>query len=67
MARSMAKSLTAIPETLKQSVDSTLAVYRQLGNSGLRISNPVFGGLQIGSSRWLPWVQEEENVRISGL
>jgi hypothetical protein len=30
----------------------------------LRVSNPIFGGLQIGSSRWLPWVLEEEQVRL---
>ncbi|KAG8216283.1 NADP-dependent oxidoreductase domain-containing protein [Butyriboletus roseoflavus] len=34
--------------------------YRQLGKSGLRVSVPVLGAMSFGSSKWSPWVLEEE-------
>lgn len=36
------------------------AEYRQLGKSGLRVSVPILGAMSIGSSKWQPWVVEEE-------
>ncbi|KAL0950287.1 hypothetical protein HGRIS_010266 [Hohenbuehelia grisea] len=39
---------------------SMKATYRQLGKSGLRISNPVLGGMSFGSSKWLNWIVDEE-------
>ncbi|KAI9458051.1 NADP-dependent oxidoreductase domain-containing protein [Boletus coccyginus] len=35
-------------------------VYRQLGKSGLRVSVPILGGMTLGSSKWTPWVLDEE-------
>jgi hypothetical protein len=36
------------------------AAYRRLGKSGLRVSVPILGAMSIGSSKWQPWVIEEE-------
>jgi aryl-alcohol dehydrogenase-like predicted oxidoreductase len=36
------------------------AEYRQLGKSGLKLSVPILGAMSIGSSKWQPWVIEEE-------
>lgn len=33
--------------------------YSRLGSSGLRISNPIVGGMSLGDSRWQEWVVEE--------
>ena len=38
------------------------AEYRQLGKSGLRVSVPILGAMSIGSSKWQPWVIEEEEA-----
>ena len=40
------------------------ATYRQLGSSGLRVSNPIFGCMSIGDKRWQPWVIEEDEALI---
>jgi len=34
--------------------------YKQLGNSGLRVSVPILGAMGIGSTQWLPWALDEE-------
>jgi len=34
--------------------------YRQLGKSGLRVSVPILGAMTFGSSKWSPWVLDEE-------
>jgi len=34
--------------------------YRQLGKSGLRVSFPILGAMSFGSSKWNPWVLDEE-------
>jgi hypothetical protein len=62
MAKSLAAHFTKVPDVLKQSVQATKAEFRLLGRSGLRVSNPILGGLQVGSSHWLPWVLDEEKV-----
>jgi aryl-alcohol dehydrogenase-like predicted oxidoreductase len=36
------------------------AEYKRLGNSGLKVSVPIMGLMSIGSSKWQPWVIEEE-------
>ncbi|KAI1334343.1 Aldo/keto reductase [Xylariaceae sp. FL0016] len=54
--------LQQIPLTLQASIESTRVEYRKLGRSGLRVSNPILGGLQFGSSQWLPWVMDEEKA-----
>lgn len=38
------------------------AEYKQLGKSGLRVSVPILGAMSIGSSKWQPWVIEEEEA-----
>jgi hypothetical protein len=62
MARALAANFTTVPEVLRQSVRATKAEFRLLGRSGLRVSNPILGGLQIGSPKWFPWVLDEEKV-----
>ena len=62
MARALAANFTSVPEVMRQSVQATKAEFRLLGRSGLRVSNPILGGLQIGSPKWLPWVLDEEKV-----
>jgi aryl-alcohol dehydrogenase-like predicted oxidoreductase len=37
------------------------AEYRRLGKSGLKVSVPILGAMSIGSSKWQPWVIEEED------
>ena len=51
-----------LPSALKVSINATRVDFRQLGRSGLRVSNPILGGLQIGSSQWFPWVLNEDKV-----
>ncbi|KAI0527996.1 NADP-dependent oxidoreductase domain-containing protein [Xylaria bambusicola] len=51
-----------VPDALRRSVSLSRACYRRLGNSGLRVSNPILGGAHLGSSRWLPWALEEEQA-----
>lgn len=67
MGKSCARKFVAVPEALKRSIQATRAEYRQLGRSGLRVSNPILGGLQIGDSRWFPWILDEEKVRLYSL
>ena len=52
-----------IPQGLQQALDNTKVEYRQLGKSGLRISNPIFGCMSFGDRRTLEWVIEEDEVR----
>lgn len=62
MAKVMVDNLTKVPEALRVSLAHTRAQYRNLGNSGLRVSNPILGGLHFGSSNWIPWVLDEAKV-----
>jgi hypothetical protein len=39
--------------------------YRRLGQSGLRVSNPILGAMSLGTSKWAPWVIDEEEVRLA--
>lgn len=48
------------PASLIKSVKDSHAVYRRLGNSGLIVSNPILGGMHIGSSKWNDWVLDEQ-------
>lgn len=45
-----------------QSISDTKATYKRLGKSGLRVSVPIFGCMSFGSSKWQPWVIEEEEA-----
>lgn len=60
-----ASKFAAVPKSLQKSVAETKVEYRRLGKSGLRVSNPIFGGLQVGSSDWLPWVLGEDKVYLA--
>jgi len=51
-----------LPEHLKKSLAGSKAQYVRLGNSGLRVSVPIFGAMSIGDRRTLPWCVEEEQV-----
>lgn len=53
-----------LPEHLKKSLEGSKAEYVRLGNSGLRVSVPIFGAMSIGDKRTLPWCIEEEKVPI---
>ncbi|KAL2162342.1 hypothetical protein VTH06DRAFT_7255 [Thermothelomyces fergusii] len=47
---------------LKESIENTKVEYRRLGNSGLRVSVPIFGCMSFGDSRTLDWVIGEEEA-----
>ena len=47
-------------EGLKASIEATKATYKFLGKSGLRVSVPILGCMSYGSSKWLPWVLDED-------
>ena len=51
-----------VPEGLQKSLDASKAEYVRLGNSGLRISVPIFGTMSLGDKRTLAWSIEEEEV-----
>jgi hypothetical protein len=36
--------------------------YRRLGNSGLRVSVPILGGMSFGSDKWFKWAINEDQV-----
>lgn len=65
MGKIVLDNLAKVPQCLTESITRSKAQYRRLGNSGLRVSNPILGGLTLGSSRWLPWVLGEDKVIIS--
>ncbi|KAK4496277.1 hypothetical protein PRZ48_012257 [Zasmidium cellare] len=50
------------PDRVLDSLNATKVEYRRLGNSGLRVSVPIFGAMSLGSSEWLPWVLDEEEA-----
>ncbi|KAM0270052.1 hypothetical protein ACHAQH_009552 [Verticillium albo-atrum] len=51
-----------IPSRLKQSLEDTRVQYRQVGNSGLRVSVPIFGCMGFGDPRSVPWALGEDNA-----
>ena len=51
-----------LPPSLKESVENSKVEYRRLGNSGLRISVPVFGCMSFGDPDSLKWAISEEEV-----
>lgn len=65
MAKTSLNKLVHIPASLQASISRSRATYQNLGNSGLRVSNPILGGLHLGSSKWFPWVlDEEQGLRV---
>lgn len=65
MAKVNMGKLKSVPEAFQKSINRTQAEYRRLGKSGLRVSNPILGGLHIGDSQWFPWVLDEDKVSVS--
>lgn len=51
---------TALPLSLKQSLEATKVSYTQLGKSGLRVSIPILGAMSFGHKDWQPWVNDNE-------
>lgn len=45
-------------------LESSKAEYVNLGKSGLRVSVPILGAMSFGSRETLPWVIEEDEVRL---
>ncbi|RLL96531.1 Aldo-keto reductase dtxS3 [Aspergillus turcosus] len=62
MGKILCDNLAKVPRCLSESITRSKAEYRRLGSSGLRVSNPILGGLNLGSSRWLPWVLDEDKA-----
>jgi aryl-alcohol dehydrogenase-like predicted oxidoreductase len=48
-----------VPSSLQKSLDATKVEYMRLGSSGLRVSSPIFGGMSIGSTSWIPFMVPE--------
>ncbi|KAH8890518.1 Aldo/keto reductase [Thozetella sp. PMI_491] len=54
-----------VPKGLAQSVEQTKVEYRRLGQSGLRVSNPILGCMAFGDPNFYDWcLNEEEAVPI---
>ncbi|KAI0108017.1 Aldo/keto reductase [Daldinia grandis] len=49
-----------VPQSLQKSIANTKVDYARVGSSGLRVSSPILGAMSLGSSKWLPWVLDEE-------
>ncbi|KAJ4303901.1 hypothetical protein N0V88_001501 [Collariella sp. IMI 366227] len=47
---------------LKASIESSKCEYRRLGNSGLKVSVPIFGCMSFGDSKNLDWAIEEDEA-----
>jgi aryl-alcohol dehydrogenase-like predicted oxidoreductase len=47
---------------LEASVESTKVEYKQLGNSGLRVSVPILGAMSLGDPSWHSWVIDEDKA-----
>ncbi|EEP80888.1 hypothetical protein UREG_05730 [Uncinocarpus reesii 1704] len=48
------------PTSIRESLESTKVEYRRLGKSGLKVSVPILGAMSFGSSKWMPWVIDED-------
>jgi len=57
--------MSALPQEFVEGLENSKAEYVRLGNSGLRVSVPILGAMSIGSSEWLPWILDEDKVRLS--
>ena len=52
--------MAQIPSSVQKSLDGTKVEYVRVGSSGLRVSTPILGAMSLGSSKWLPWVLDED-------
>ncbi|KAH8588775.1 voltage-gated potassium channel subunit beta-1 [Bisporella sp. PMI_857] len=51
-----------LPARLKESVENSKCEYRTLGNSGLRVSVPIFGCMSFGDPKCMSWTTGEEEA-----
>ena len=51
-----------IPTVMANESSQSMAEYKQLGKSGLRVSVPILGAMSFGDKRWQNWVIEEDQV-----
>ncbi|KAK1767932.1 aldo/keto reductase [Phialemonium atrogriseum] len=51
-----------IPESLQKSLDASKCEYRRLGQSGLRISVPIFGCMSFGDPKVMDWAIGEDEA-----
>jgi len=56
---------STLPESLVRSLEATKCEYVQLGQSGLRVSVPIFGAMSLGDSNTLEWAANEEEVMFA--
>ncbi|KAI0880671.1 Aldo/keto reductase [Annulohypoxylon maeteangense] len=52
--------MAQVPSSVQQSLDGTKVEYVRVGSSGLHVSTPILGAMSLGSSKWLPWVLDED-------
>ncbi|KAI0891651.1 Aldo/keto reductase [Annulohypoxylon nitens] len=52
--------MAQIPLSVQKSLDGTKVEYVRVGSSGLRVSTPILGAMSLGSTKWMPWVLDEE-------
>lgn len=52
---------SGLPQSLRQSYESTKVSYTQLGKCGLRVSIPILGAMSFGHKDWQPWVVDDES------
>lgn len=57
--------MAELPQSVKDSIGTTKVEYKQLGQSGLRVSVPILGAMSFGDEEWMDWVLGEEKVNIS--
>lgn len=58
----MTARLFRMSASVARTVNATKVDYRNLGNSGLRVSYPILGGMSFGDSKWLDWVLNEDQA-----
>ncbi|KAI1091227.1 Aldo/keto reductase [Rostrohypoxylon terebratum] len=52
--------MAQIPASVQKSLDGTKVEYIRVGSSGLRVSTPILGAMSLGSTKWMPWVLDED-------
>jgi hypothetical protein len=51
-----------LPASLKTSLEASKCEYRRLGNSGLKVSVPIFGCMSFGDDKAQSWALNEDEV-----
>ena len=52
---------SGLPQSLRESVESTKVSYTQLGKCGLSVSVPILGAMSFGHKDWQPWLLDNED------